>query len=80
MDPLSDRPAITNTRHIALVSVAFEAVDRARLAASGNTARLAEEFLLADLQVARAALEEVTGRRTSDDILAHVFSRFCVGK
>jgi tRNA modification GTPase len=80
MDLLSDRPAITNRRHIALVDAAFEAIDRARLAASGNPARLSEEFLLADLQGARAALEEVTGRRTSDDILAHVFSRFCVGK
>jgi tRNA U34 5-carboxymethylaminomethyl modifying GTPase MnmE/TrmE len=36
--------------------------------------------VLADLQDARAAFEEVTGRRTSDDVLAHIFSRFCVGK
>ena len=39
-----------------------------------------EEFVLADLQSARAALEEVTGVRTPDDVLAHVFARFCVGK
>ena len=32
------------------------------------------------LQPARAALEEVTGVRTPDDVLAHVFARFCVGK
>jgi tRNA U34 5-carboxymethylaminomethyl modifying GTPase MnmE/TrmE len=41
---------------------------------------LPEEFVLADLQQARAALEEVTGRRAPDDLLAHIFSRFCVGK
>ena len=29
---------------------------------------------------ARDALEEVSGRRTSDDVLAHVFEKFCVGK
>jgi tRNA modification GTPase len=41
---------------------------------------LPEEFVLADLQDARAALEEITGQRTSEDVLAHIFSRFCIGK
>ena len=41
---------------------------------------LPEEFVLADLQEARVALEQITGQRTSDDVLAHIFSRFCVGK
>ena len=41
---------------------------------------VAEEFVLTDLQDARAALEEVTGKRTSDDLLRHIFSRFCIGK
>jgi len=41
---------------------------------------LPEEFLLADLQEARGALEEVTGRRTTEDLLRHIFGRFCVGK
>jgi tRNA U34 5-carboxymethylaminomethyl modifying GTPase MnmE/TrmE len=36
--------------------------------------------VLADLQDARAALEEVTGKRTADDVLAHIFERFCIGK
>jgi tRNA U34 5-carboxymethylaminomethyl modifying GTPase MnmE/TrmE len=39
-----------------------------------------EEFVLADLQSAREALEEVTGKRTADDVLIHIFSRFCIGK
>ena len=41
---------------------------------------LSEEFVLADLQDARAALEEITGRRAPDELLAHIFARFCVGK
>ena len=53
---------------------------RARAAALADGGSLPEEFVLADLQEARAALEEITGRRAPDDVLAHIFSRFCVGK
>ena len=77
-EPLVDRPEITNIRHIALVQRARDAMVRARAAAAG--AGLSEEFVLADLQDARAAIEEVTGRRTADDLLQHIFSTFCIGK
>jgi tRNA modification GTPase len=80
VDPLKDRPAITNVRHVALVERAHGALARARAAADGEGRSLSEEFVLADLADARAALEEVTGRRTSDELLAHIFSRFCIGK
>jgi tRNA modification GTPase len=76
----ADRPEITNVRHIALVRRAHEALVRARAAALAEGRSLSEEFVLADLQQARAALEEVTGKRTSDDVLAHIFERFCIGK
>ncbi len=79
VDMLSDRPEITNVRHITLVQRAHADLVRARQAASVD-GTLSEEFVLADLQNARAALEEVTGRRAPDDLLAHIFSRFCVGK
>jgi tRNA modification GTPase len=78
--PLRDRPSITNARHIALVQRAHDALERARAAASAAGGALSEEFVLADLQEARAALEEITGRRAPDDLLAHIFERFCVGK
>lgn len=79
-DPVVDRPAITNVRHIALVTRARDALARARAAAGADGGALSEEFVLADLQDARAALEEVSGRRTPDDVLAHIFARFCIGK
>ena len=79
VEALSDRPAITNTRHIALVEQAEANLIRARDAASAEKA-MPEEFVLADLQNARGALEEVTGKRTSDELLEHIFSRFCIGK
>jgi tRNA modification GTPase len=67
-------------RHIALLERAYDSVSRARAAAGADGARLSEEFVLADLQEARAALEEISGRRTPDDVLAHIFARFCIGK
>jgi tRNA modification GTPase len=74
-----DRPSITNIRHVALLQRAHESMIRARSAAFADGG-LPEEFVLADLQDARAAFEEVTGRRTPDDLLTHIFTRFCVGK
>jgi tRNA modification GTPase len=80
VDLLRDRPAITNVRHIALVERAHRALERARVAAFANGASMPEEFVLADLSDARAALEEVGGRRAPEDLLEHIFARFCVGK
>jgi tRNA modification GTPase len=80
VDLLADRPAITNVRHIALVQRAHDALTRARTAALADGGALPEEFVLADLQDARAALEQVNGQRTTEDMLAHIFSRFCIGK
>ena len=80
MDEPEDRPALTNARHIALVDHARVALTRARDAASVEGGSMPEEFLLADLQDARTALEEVTGRRTAEDLLTHIFERFCIGK
>ena len=79
VDLLAERPGLTNVRHIALVERAQASLIRARRAASEQQPA-PEEFLLADLQEARAALEEVTGKRTSDELLQHIFSRFCIGK
>jgi tRNA modification GTPase len=75
-----DRPAMTNVRHARLVERARDALLRARDATAAGTDGMPEEFVLADLQEARAALEEIAGRRAPDDLLAHIFSRFCVGK
>jgi tRNA modification GTPase len=80
VDLLADRPEITNVRHIALVEEAHRALQRARLAALAEGQAMPEEFVLADLQEARAAFEEITGRRTPDDLLEHIFARFCIGK
>lgn len=76
-DELRDPPAISNVRHLALVDAARDAIARA---VSALDAGATEELVLTDLAAARRALEEITGRRTPEDLLEHIFSRFCVGK
>ena len=80
VEPSSEPPAITNVRHAALVARARDALTRAADAVRAEGGSLSEEFVLADLQEARAALEEISGRRAPDDLLAHIFARFCIGK
>lgn len=75
-----DTAVVTNMRHAALLERARDAVGRARDALDASAGTLPAEFVLADLQLARSAFEEITGRRTPDELLAHIFSRFCIGK
>ena len=79
-EALTDTPALTNARHIDLLTRARESLRMAGAAVSETHGALSEEFVLSDLQEARGLLEEITGRRTPDDVLVHVFERFCVGK
>jgi len=76
-DELRDTPTLTNLRHITLAESAHDAA-RAALEAIGAGAT--EELLLVDLHAARHALEEITGTRTIDDVLLHIFTKFCIGK
>lgn len=73
-------PEITNTRHLDLLDRTAQGVGRALEAVERAGGALSEEFVLADLQEARVCLEEITGRRTSADLLEHIFERFCIGK
>ncbi len=76
-EPWRDVPTISNVRHIGLLGRVREAVARGRQVL---VAGASEEFVLADLREASEALGEVTGRRTTDDVLEAIFSRFCIGK
>lgn len=78
--PARDGAAVTNVRHAALLDRAHAALSRAAAALDTPDQPVPEEFVLTDLQDARAALEEVTGKRTSEDLLRHIFARFCIGK
>lgn len=76
-EELRDRPQVTNVRHAMLLERARESLTRA---AAALESEVSEEFPLLDLQEAGAALQEITGKRTADDLLRHIFERFCIGK
>ena len=76
-ESLRDTPAVANSRHIELLERVGEALGEAGDAVASGAA---EEFVLADLQRGCAALDELTGKRTPDDVLRHIFERFCIGK
>jgi len=76
-EPLRDDPALTNIRHVELLRRARAATDRGHTAAAAG---IPEEFVLSDLHEARSRLEEVTGARSTDDMLSAIFSQFCIGK
>ncbi|HWI16155.1 MAG TPA: tRNA uridine-5-carboxymethylaminomethyl(34) synthesis GTPase MnmE [Vicinamibacterales bacterium] len=76
-EPKRDQPQVTNIRHTVLLERAKESLTRASAALES---KVSEEFPLLDLQEASAALQEITGKRTSDDLLRHIFERFCIGK
>jgi tRNA modification GTPase len=65
------------SRHRAALGRAAAVLQRARRASAGG---LGAEFVAADLHEALAALGEIVGRSTPDDVLDAIFSRFCVGK
>ncbi len=70
-----ERPLVTNARHEEALNRTREAVTRAREASDQS-----EEFIAVDIRQALEFLFEITGETVTDEVLDHIFSRFCVGK
>ncbi|MEN3040040.1 MAG: tRNA uridine-5-carboxymethylaminomethyl(34) synthesis GTPase MnmE [Bacteroidia bacterium] len=68
---------ISHARHYESFTRARAAIQNALalLQAEGGTELLAEE-----LRSAQSAIGEITGEITPDEILGHIFSKFCIGK
>jgi tRNA modification GTPase len=75
---LKDPAPVSNLRHVLLLKEARGLLIRARAALKEQGAP--EEFVLVDLQRARASLGEVVGVGSPEETLDYIFSRFCVGK
>ena len=68
---------LSNARHYAAVSRAHDAIIRVQ---EGLKDGLSGELLSMDLQDCLNALGEVTGQITNQEVLANIFSKFCIGK
>lgn len=70
-------PLVTNTRHLAALQVCAGSLGKAQAALKQQ---LGFEFVAFDLIAASAALEEIIGLVSPDDLLNRIFSNFCIGK
>jgi tRNA modification GTPase len=68
---------ITNQRH-------KDCLDRALTSLDGAVASIdqgaSQEYVAFDIHEAASALAEITGEFTSEEVLNHIFARFCIGK
>jgi tRNA modification GTPase len=74
---IADTGTLNTLRQRESVGAALTALSAA---AAANTAGLPHELILVDLHAALGALDSLTGTTTADDILARIFSTFCIGK
>ncbi|MBC7407730.1 MAG: tRNA uridine-5-carboxymethylaminomethyl(34) synthesis GTPase MnmE [Arcicella sp.] len=68
---------ITNLRHFQHLSQTNEALENVL---EGLNQSITGDFLAQDIRFALHHLGEITGQITTDDLLANIFSRFCIGK
>jgi len=72
-----ESPTIVNERQLAAVIESAAALQRAL---DSVNAGANEEFVVVDLHAAAIALRGLTGGISRDDVLAEIFSKFCIGK
>jgi len=68
---------VTNMRHYQNLVQTNDALDRVL---HGMDHGITGDFLAMDIRQALHYLGEITGQITSDDLLANIFSKFCIGK
>jgi tRNA modification GTPase len=76
----SECALISNIRQIDLLGHSTEALRRAESTISETLGQTPEELVLVDLRLAVDYLQEVTGKRTTEELLNTIFSNFCIGK
>jgi len=68
---------VTNARHADALRRTLEALQRSLDAVALS---IPGDLLAQDLRVALDSLGEITGTISTDDLLANIFSKFCIGK
>jgi len=68
---------VTNMRHFQNLKQTDDALSRVL---SGMDSGVTGDFLAMDIRQSLHYLGEITGQVTTDDLLANIFSKFCIGK
>ena len=68
---------LTNLRHKTCLENTVESLRNAVKTLDDN---MSGEYISVDLRNALSHLGEITGEVTNEDILSHIFSKFCIGK
>jgi tRNA modification GTPase len=76
-DEVKNDVIITNLRHYEALNNAAESL---QLVINGLQQHITGELLAFDIRKALLHLGEITGEVTTDDLLANIFSKFCIGK
>ncbi|MBP9187169.1 MAG: tRNA uridine-5-carboxymethylaminomethyl(34) synthesis GTPase MnmE [Bacteroidia bacterium] len=76
-DKVKNDVIITNLRHFEALKHASESL---QLVLNGIDMHITGELLAFDIRKALFHLGEITGDVTTDDLLANIFSKFCIGK
>ena len=77
MPDLTDGLVVTSARHQKKLTEAISALKSARQKLADSES---PELTAFDLAEARKALDEITGKVYTEDLLAEIFSTFCIGK
>jgi tRNA modification GTPase len=75
--PIGGEHLVSNPRHRDALG---RAAGHVRDALDGDARHVPPDLLAVDLTAALAAIGEITGDGVHDDLLAAIFSRFCIGK
>ena len=73
----SSEVMVTNLRHLSVLKRAVESLDKTKEELEKG---MSSEFVAVYLREALDHLGEISGKATSEDILNHIFSQFCIGK
>lgn len=68
---------VSNARHYEALTLSRAAFDRT---IEAITSALPTDIIAAEIRAASSHLSEITGEITTTDILANIFSKFCIGK
>jgi tRNA modification GTPase len=77
IEQVSEGNVIARTRHLDALKRAFSHL---QIGTRELKEHAAGEIMAEELRLAQHCLGEITGRVSSDDLLGHIFSSFCIGK